>query len=274
MSIPKDIVPKSGRKSVCGGMSRRAALVSGTAALLTGPVHAQGNLPVDLILLLAIDCSYSVSRTEYNLQTQGLALAFLDPEIVEAALAGPNGRIALAVMQWSSENSQIPSIPWRLIDTPEAAVQFSVHLSTMARQTADGATALGDALSQAGAYIQSAPYDAFRRVIDVSGDGRKNTGSVVTPVRDALVERGITINALAILNEDPELDAYYARDLIGGIGSFVMIANDYKEYGKAIRKKLLREIRFVPVSEADPADLQPDWPARNGLREGRKNRDS
>lgn len=269
MPIATNNAPPDKRPRDKAGPPRRMILAAAVAALLTLPpvpwdqARAQGIEAVDLILLLAIDCSYSVSPTEYNLQTQGLALALLDQEIVEAALAGPNGKIALAVMQWSSENSQILSIPWTVIDRPQAAVQFSAQLSTMARQTADGATALGDALSKAGAYVQSAPFDAFRRVIDVSGDGRKNTGSVVPPVRDALVERGITINALAILNEDAELDQYYAQEVIGGIGSFVVIANDYQGYGKAIRKKLLREIRFVPVSEVEP-----------GLVTGRKIRDS
>lgn len=230
--------------------TRRAALLAGLSALaLPRSLKAQG-APVDLLLLLAVDCSYSVSRTEYNLQTQGLALAFLDPEIVKAAIGGPYGRIAVAVMQWSSEQSQILAIPWTLIDGAQAAIQFSARLSTMSRQTADGATALGDALTVAGAHIQNAPFEAFRRVIDISGDGRKNTGSVVSPVRDALVSNGVTINALVILNEDPNLETYYARNVIGGLGHFLIIANDYQEYREAIRRKLIREIRFVPVSDA------------------------
>jgi hypothetical protein len=234
-------------------ISRRAALLTGLSALAVGGSARARGEPVDLLLLLAVDCSYSVSRTEYNLQTQGLALAFLDPEIVKAAIGGPYGRIAVAVMQWSSEQSQILAIPWTLIDGPQAAIRFSASLSTMARQTADGATALGDALSVAGAHIQSAPYEAFRRVIDISGDGRKNTGSVVSPVRDALVANGVTINALVILNEDPNLEEYFSRHVIGGLGHFMIIANDYQEYREAIRRKLIREIRFVPVSDAGDA---------------------
>jgi len=244
-------------------LSRRGVLLRGTAgvclfgagSLLSASVLAQRE-SVDLLLLLAVDSSFSVSRTEYNLQIQGLALAFLDPEIIEAATSGPTGRIAVSVMQWSSEFSQIQAVPWTIVDGAQSAVLLSGALSTMPRQTADGATALGDALSAAGAYIESAPYEAFRRVIDVSGDGRKNTGSVVTPVRDALVGRGITINALAILNEDPRLDLYYSENVVGGIGSFTLVANDYNQYGEAIRRKLLREIRFVPVSDSsDPEQL-------------------
>ena len=232
-------------------------LAGGVAAgsVLALPPHAVGqNLPVDLLLLLAIDCSYSVNRTEYNLQTQGMALAFLDPEIVEAIVSGPYQRIAVAVMQWSSEASQPLVIPWTLLDSPTSIIRFSAELSVMRRQTADGATALGDALTRAGAYIQSAPYVSFRKVIDVSGDGRKNTGSQVSPVRDALIARGITINGLVIRNEDPELDIYYAQNVVGGLGSFTVVANNYEGYGEAIRKKLLREIRFTPVSQA-PLDV-------------------
>lgn len=246
LPLPSDAPPprRFARREVLRGI---AGISAGAFAI--DPSVAQTDA-VDLLLLLAIDCSYSVSRTEYNLQVQGLALAFLDPEINEAITAGPNGRIAVAVMQWSSENSQILSIPWAVLDGPQAAVRFSSQLSTMARQTADGATALGDALAKAGQHIQSAPFDSFRRVIDVSGDGRKNTGSVVAPVRDSLVARGITINGLVIRNEDPDLDLYYSKTVVGGIGSFMIVANDYEEYRTAIRKKLLREIRFVPVSDA------------------------
>lgn len=251
--------PALTRRDVLQGIG--LAGVSGLSGVILqpSPASSQSQL-MDLLLLLAVDCSYSVSRTEYNLQTQGLALAFLDPEVVEACTTGPNQQIAVAVMQWSSESSQVFSIPWHVIDSPQAAVQLSARLSTMPRETADGATALGDALTKAGAYMQSAPFDAFRKVIDVSADGRKNTGSVVEPVRDVLVSNGITINGLAILNEDPTLDYYFRNALIGGIGAFAMVANDYQEFGTAIRKKLLREIRFVPVSDAtdmpNPSDRQ------------------
>lgn len=250
-SGPADPNPTPSRRDLLG-------MVAGStfALSLSSPTKAQG-IAVDLILLLAIDCSFSVSRSEYNLQTQGMALAFLDPEIVEAILSGPYARIAVGVMQWSSEASQPMVIPWTLLDSPTAIIHFSAELSVMRRQTADGATALGDALTRAGDFVQSAPYDSVRKVIDVSGDGRKNTGTPVRPIRDALIRRGITINGLVIRNEDPNLDIYYNENVVGGIGSFTVVTYNYKGYGDAIRKKLLREIRFSPVSE------RPDTAAPN-----------
>ncbi len=56
---------------------------------------------------------------------------------------------------------------------------------------------------------------------------------------------GITINGLPILNEEPDLDAYYRAFVIGGNGAFCVPARDYRDFREAIRDKLVREIRFV-----------------------------
>ena len=61
-------------------------------------------------------------------------------------------------------------------------------------------------------------------------------------VRDQLVHFGITINGLTILNEFPTLNRYFERYIIGGYGSFVMVAKDYDDFRRAIYRKLLKEI--------------------------------
>ena len=61
-------------------------------------------------------------------------------------------------------------------------------------------------------------------------------------MRDQLVAEGITINGLTILNEWPTLDTYFENNVAGGVGYFVIPANDYEAYGEAIFRKLLREI--------------------------------
>ena len=65
--------------------------------------------------------------------------------------------------------------------------------------------------------------------------------------------QGITVNGLAILNEDPHLDHYYRHNVIGGDGAFVMTAADYEDFAEAILRKLLREISGAPVAAAPPA---------------------
>ena len=69
-------------------------------------------------------------------------------------------------------------------------------------------------------------------MIDVSSDGRNNSGPPVRPARDRLVARGITINGLTILNEWPTLDTYFENNVVGGANNFVMPANDYDDYGE------------------------------------------
>lgn len=244
-----------GTKTRRAFLKQAAAMAVLPGAILSGVRSSTARTPpVDLLLLLAIDCSYSVDADEFALQKQGMSFAFQDHEIIEAVLSGPMQRIAVSVMQWSSETSQILSVPWTLLDSPQTIFQFSAVLTSMPRQTADGATALGDALARAGAYVQSAPYTSFRKVIDISGDGRRNTGSDVDTIRAALISRGITINGLVIRNEDPDLDIYYKNSVIGGMGSFMIVANDYDGYQRAIKKKLLREISFNPVSQLSEID--------------------
>jgi hypothetical protein len=54
--------------------------------------------------------------------------------------------------------------------------------------------------------------------------------------------RGATVNGLAVTSQDDDLEAYYAREVIGGSGSFVLSAADYADFRGVIRRKLLREI--------------------------------
>ena len=66
----------------------------------------------------------------------------------------------------------------------------------------------------------------------------------MTPV---VAAAGITINGLAILNDDVTVDLYYADEVIGGPDAFVMTARDYQDFARAMRLKLLQEIRGAPL---------------------------
>ena len=95
--------------------------------------------------------------------------------------------------------------------------------------------------------IENNQFESSRKVIDVSGDGRSNNGIHPMSIRDAAIEKGITINGLVILNEEPFLGGYFERSVIGGYGAFMMVAEDYRDYAAMILQKLLREIG-LPVS--------------------------
>ncbi len=232
------------------GVLRRTAHAAALAALAlagaAGSAHAQR--AVDLLLVLAIDCSYSVNAREYDLQRKGVAYALRDPEIQKAIAAGPNGAIAIAAIQWSDEDSQVLALPWTVIDGPAAADAAASRIATAPRRTQEGATSTSAAIGYATALIARSPYVAPRMIIDVSGDGRSNTGPPIEVTRDAAVARGITVNGLAILNEDPTIAYYFEHTVIGGFGAFMVTANDYPQYRTALQRKMLREIRYVPVS--------------------------
>ncbi len=202
---------------------------------------------VDLELVLAVDASSSVSGVEFNLQIRGLAEAFRHPSVVRAIRATGDLGLTVALFQWADNQQQILAIDWMTVRDAPTASRFANEVEHVIRSIA-GNTAIGSALEFAIGQLEGNGFDGRRKVIDVSGDGRNNRGSAAWLVRDLAVARGITVNGLAILNEDPTLDHYYVTNVIGGTGAFVMTANDYEAYRLAIVAKLIKEISGAPVA--------------------------
>jgi hypothetical protein len=220
---------------------------------LIGPARAQAH--VDLELVLAVDSSGSVDFAEFELQAGGLARAFRDPEVVEAIEgAAPNG-IAVSMIQWSGRRQHLTVVDWTKVTDAASAGALATAIEAAGRVLI-GETAIADALQFAADELAYGPFHGARRVIDVSGDGPTNAGSDPDPVRDAAVLAGMTINGLAILNESPTLDRYYADHVIGGPDAFILTASDYDDFARAIRLKLLREIRGAPLAEAEPGEVR------------------
>jgi hypothetical protein len=211
------------------------------------PVTRAQDAEVDLALVLAVDCSFSVDFREFALQMRGLGEAFRKPEIKRAIAMGNLQRIAVSVVQWSDESNQVVAMPWTILESEEDGDLFGETLAAMPRKLAEGGTSISSALLYSAAHLSKAPR-ALRLVIDVSSDGRNNVGVPVSAVRDRLVSQGITINALTILNEWPTLDVYFQNQVVGGEGHFVIPANDYGAYADAIYRKLLREITGPGIS--------------------------
>ena len=224
-----------------------AALVLCLVLMQPLPAGRAQDYDVDLALVLAVDCSFSVDSREFKLQMVGLGQAFMRDEVKKAIAQGSRQRIAVSVVQWSDENNQTVVLPWTIVSGAADADELGLVLSNIPRSLAEGGTSISTALSYSAALFGSAPT-AERRVIDVSSDGRNNIGPPVKPVRDRLVAQGITINGLAILNEWPTLDTYFELNVAGGNGHFVVPANDYNAYGDAIFMKLLREITGPGIS--------------------------
>ena len=202
-------------------------------------------------LVLAIDVSESVSTERYQLQHEGIARAFAAPQLVDAIAAVPGG-IEVLVLEWSDPDKIAITVGWTRIANRAAAGAFAASVRATTR-TSNGLTAIGSAMLAAAAAFDHMPEPAGHRVIDISGDGMANFGDPPAQARDALVGRGITINGLAILTEEPWLDDYYRHNVIGGPSSFVVVAKSMETFADAILHKLVQEVASLPVgSDATP----------------------
>jgi hypothetical protein len=199
-------------------------------------------LPVDLALILAVDCSSSVDAGDYQLQMNGIASALLNPSILPAIAGGRYQRIALSLVQWSNRKSQSITIGWRIISTREQLEVIASDIKAAKRQSKPGGTGLAAAISFSVALLERLPFAASRRTIDVSGDGQENEGDNVALARAAAMARAITINGLPIITGSHDIEAYYREIVIGGPGAFVVPAENMASFRDAMTQKLLREI--------------------------------
>jgi hypothetical protein len=208
-----------------------------------GLPHLAGMEAVDVALCLAVDCSASVDYDEFGLMMGGLAQAFREPDIAAAVAAGPRGAVAVSLLFWSGLREQAVALDWARLDGEAASQALADAIDATPRLMAGSTTALGAGMAAGLGLLGRCPGEATRLVLDVSGDGRNNSGRAPGPARDVAVAAGVTVNALAVLNEEPDLLDYYRAEVIGGAGSFAMACADYADFAEAIRQKLLREMR-------------------------------
>lgn len=204
--------------------------------------------PVDLELVLAVDSSASVDYIEFNLQLEGLAYAFRDPDLIAAIGNGRHGVIAVTLMEWASTGRNEIVLPWTRIAGAADAAAFADRIDRAPRQIQTGATSISSAIRFANSLFDGNGFEGTRRTIDVSGDGYNNQGEPLESARADVVASGTTINALAIENQVLGLGDYFEEQLIGGVGAFVIRADSYRDYLGKIRRKLLLELQPAPMS--------------------------
>jgi hypothetical protein len=237
------------------------------ALLVTGVVsfpRAARAADVDLLLVLAADVSRSIDAAKFQLQRDGYAAAVANSRVLDTIRAGRNGRIGLTFIEWSGIGAQRVVIDWMAVGDAASAKDFGDRLLESPRSFADR-TSISGAIEFAMAALTRAPFHAPRQIIDISGDGTNNSGRDVTELRDQAIAKGITINGLAILSENPlpwnpehtnppgGLDQYYRDNVIGGPGAFVMVAKNFDSFGEAIISKMIAEVAEV----GQPKQRQP-----------------
>ncbi len=233
-------------------MRRRTALIGSLAALAAGKTadaQPTDRQPVDLQLVMAVDVSRSIDEVEAELQRRGYIEAMVNQRVVDAILSGEHRRIAVCYVEWAGSHYQETVVDWMAIDSAATARRFSDRLAEAPRESQRW-TAVGAGLAFAAQRFERAPFTAKRRIIDISGDGRTNDGPRAELVRDKLVAEGFVINGLPVMMNrtnfgrppDGTLDKYYEENVIGGPGSFMIVAASFEDFSRAVRSKLIREI--------------------------------
>ena len=209
-------------------------------ALLITVCLAQPAQACRTALILSMDVSQSVDPGEYRLQIDGLAAALRDPEIAEILV---RDEVALSVVQWSGVDAQEVSLDWTQMRSPSHVELFAAAVSQLQRAFVMSNTAPAEAMRHALDHFGRGP-DCTRRVIDMSGDGTPNAGGEVGQMRRAAERAGVTINGLAIEGLGRAITNFYQRNVITRDG-FVETARGHRDYARAIRRKILREISAV-----------------------------
>ena len=242
-----------------------ACMVCGGAA--PGQTWAQtGDAPrVDVALVLTVDASGSIDPPEFQLQKEGIAGAVADPEVLSTIQSGRNGRIAIAYVEWGAPGGAKMVVDWMLVSDAASAAEFG-NAVLQAPRSIQSYNAIGDAIDLAVKLFDACPCQPTRRIIDVSGDNPDNRSHLPAPLaRDNAVADGITINALAILQDGrlgpegrPWLVEAYERSVIGGFAAFAIAANSRADFARALREKMVLEISgLAPPGQEDLAARTP-----------------
>lgn len=204
-------------------------------------------------LALGLDVSGSVDSGEYRLQLDGLAAALNAPEVREVLLGNPGWPVRLAVYEWSGPRqfNRRLLVGWSEISDAAALARVTDTLRSTARREADPSTALGSALDYGIALLETQD-DCPKRTLDLSGDGKNNTGP---RPGDVTSPAWLTVNGLTVARADgdqqvslQELTAYYEANVIRGPGAFVEAAEGFEDFERAMTRKLLRELQGLSIA--------------------------
>jgi hypothetical protein len=200
---------------------------------------------VDMALVLAVDVSGSIDTERFNIQRDGYAAAFTNPQVLEAIATGPHGAIAVTFVEWSGPGHEEQTVGWTVIRDAGSSAEFGSAIKAAGRAYSDW-TSISAALDFSTGLLRASSHAADRMVIDVSGDGPNNSGRPLEAARDEAIAAGVTINGLPITETQPSLDQYYRDNVVGGDGAFTIVVADFDSFAKGVLTKLVREIAGAP----------------------------
>jgi hypothetical protein len=245
-----------------------ATLIAALLATFTSPPAAgQGADEVDTALIVAVDVSNSVDDKRYRLQMEGIAQALEDPGVIQAIAGGAKGGILFSMVTWADR--QKVSLPWTRISSAEEARAAARKVRALPRESGEFTCMARMMRFVSDKIVPQVPAKAAKVVLDISGDGPDNCNAEepIESVRDELVKFGVTVNGLPILEggaeeavvpgaapsqsylpdeqKAPALEQWFTDHVKGGPGSFVLPANGYSDFGRAIRQKFVLEVSLL-----------------------------
>ncbi len=223
-----------------------ARALAGGAGGLTAP-------GVDLEIVLAADVSRSIDDGEFELQRKGYAAALTDPRVLKAIGATRSRAIGVCFVEWSGAHDQQVVLEWTLIRDEEDGAAAAAAILTAPRSFT-GRTAIGAAIDFAKAHFADAKWPAARRIIDISGDGTSNSGPTLAEARDQAVAAGITINGLAIINEQPNSSFSAHTHPPGGLPKLLSAERDRRSERVSGRGQEFQFVRRCDGRQTDEGD--------------------
>lgn len=232
-----------------------------SSCLMLLPIVAQG--ACRQALALGLDVSGSVSEGEYALQMKGLANALLARNVQQAFLAVPSAPVRLYVFIWAGRGGPLEIMPWTEMTDESDLVASAKLLNDQYRRRFSSETELGEAMLF-GRNALETQSDCWRLTLDISGDGKSNSGVKPGDLQLRSSLNNITINALVVgpghvsflAAEDQtnsDLVDYFASNVIHGPEAFVEDATGYKDFEDAMTRKLLKELQTLEIGSLDVA---------------------
>ncbi len=256
-------IPATGGWFETGAMLAAPVLIFALALSAAGVAGAQTSsqapsnsatanpaIAVAIELVLAVDTSISVIRSEFKLMARGMAAAFRNPDIIE--LIERQGGIAVTLIQWNSRVNVDFQIPWTHLQGRAEILAFADRVETMPRDPARGFTSIGSAIDYAVRSIANNRFSGDARKIDIAGDGKSNSGIQLSRSHKRADAGNIVINGLPILTDHADLHDYYTEEIIHGPGAFSEVANDYEDFARAFLRKLRRELSIAVSDNRTP----------------------
>ena len=277
--------------------------IFGFAFLCAGPAFAAdgAEVLVDTALLVSVDVSNSVDEHRYKLQMEGIAKALEDQAVIDVILGGPNASILFGMVTWADRPQFV--LPWTKISSAAEAKAIAAKVRKLPLQSGEFTCMTRMMRSVNDKIVTQIPAKATRIVVDVSGDGPDNCNAEepIDAVRDELVQSNVTLNGLPILEGDPTepvgegayrapgtsfdvaapkptpsgpvtLEQWYRAHVMGGVGAFVLPANGYNDFERAMRQKFVIEISGMtpPKRYAGPQLVEKSFFPVNGLVEPKR----